>query len=162
MRFFLAIVLAGIAIFGVAQDPFGKPSNGKILPTSTKPMRLISELKVRVPHSVSEYTYDDDNKQKRRQRVFRYNWKGNYDEFLAMLRSKYVGKNGWNLREIKEDGTWEFYRDNKTGPVSMESYLVQSRRLIKDSKSPTGWVGRFTEPGPEGWIWISYNERYVK
>lgn len=162
MRFFLVIVFSVIAIFGVAQETPSKPDLGKLLPTSTKPMRLITELNGKALHSVSEYTYIDDKKQNRRQRVFRYNWKGDHSKFMSMLKSKYVGRNGWKLAKIENDGTWEFSRDNKTGVVSMESYIVNSRRLVKDAKSPTGWTGRYTEPGPDGWIWISYNERYSK
>lgn len=143
----------------VGQDEKPKPNLGKVLPLSTKPARMIPEVGSKPLTSISEYYVEE---LKTRQRVFRYNWKGDYDSFVQMLRRKYVGKKGWRLAEIKGDGSWEFSRDHKTGPVLMESYLIQSRRIIKDPKAPSGWVGRYTPPGKDGWIWVSYNERYAK
>lgn len=159
MRLRLISILLLLVGVSVGQESKPKPDFGKILPTTTKPKMLIAEVKGKPLLVVSEYFLKD---LKKSQRVFRYSWKGDYNKLLETLRRKYVGRNGWRMEELYKDGSWEFTRDHKSGPVLMESYLIQSRWFRKDPKSPTGWSGKYTEPGSNGWIWISYNERYAK
>lgn len=158
MRLAFIALLAAFAVNGMTQASKPQQSVGKVLPTTTKPVQLLPELSGKPLFSVSEHFLADIQK---RQRVFRYSWKADVNAFVSKLKDLRVGKNGWALREFKQDGAWELKRASKKGSVIMESYLIKSARLSRDPKTGALKAER-TSPGPNGWIWVSYNERYVK
>lgn len=159
MRLFLAIVLSALTVSGMTQEPPRKPDMGKILPTTTKPIKLLPEVKGKPLLSVSEYYVEE---LKAKQRVFRYSWQEDYPKFLAKLRKRYVEKDGWTWEYSKESQSWDLTRMSKSGDVRMETYLIKGARLQKNPKSETGFEATYNKPGQPSWIWISYNERYAK
>jgi hypothetical protein len=157
MRSILVAFFLALAV-GTATQKGPNPIVGKKLSAATKPIHLIPEIAGKPALNVSEYFMRDV---KKRQRVFRYSWKGDITSFLTKIKSRYVGKNGWAFVDHK-DGAWELKRAMKGGQVIMESYLIKSARLSLDPKAPQGLRVDKTTPGPNGWIWVSYNERYAK
>lgn len=87
-------------------------------------------------------------------RVFRYSIRGTLEGFLKTLKASRPAKDGWRATS-QSAAVLSFDREAKTGPLALQSFLVQRARIVPD---PKGRVGIRVIPNAPGWIWISYNE----
>ncbi len=139
-------------VLAVADDPL---IAGKELPKATLPVFRVHGIPEGAIANITEYRSD---KSPFVTRVFRYVWKADYSKTVELFRNSLPKNEGWKNAPVSRTET-DFWRMLKHGKTVQQGLIVQANRLIKDSKSPTGWKSLPYEQS-KGWVWISYNEQF--
>ena len=146
------MVAVGLALLMLrADDPIG---GGKELPLTTKPLAVVKGLNPKHLVSVSELKMTTNQLVTR---VFRYTYRGDYKLIVSEFERSLNKKEGWHMSRSSKTAT-DFWRVSPTPRLKLQGLIIQSTRLVRNPKSPSGWSSLPQKQG-NGWVWVSYNEQ---
>jgi hypothetical protein len=151
----MPLPLLCLALLAFPQKAEADPSKSKVLPLSTKPLKLPAFLQGKKLMSVNQYWNYNGTKT---MRVFRYSYPADFKTERDLLRSGEC--KAWKYEFDPKSWLADFERITK-GSVVRQAILLHPFRLVPDSKEKLGIrVLPFEES--EGWVWVSYNEEYPR